>query len=55
MKQCDYIGYSSQATKEGYIYGHATGSSDKDSLFEVSACDKHSKMDGFFEKDTDKE
>lgn len=55
MKKCDFTGCFRDATKEGYIYGHASGSLDKDSFFEVSACDKHSKRDDFFEKNPDKE
>lgn len=49
MPKCDYKNCSEEATVNGRIYGHVSGTADKDKFSPVNACDKHRKIDGFFE------
>lgn len=54
MPKCDYKNCTEDATTKGHVYGHVTGSEDKDSFLPVNACDKHKTLDGFYEDSEDK-
>lgn len=48
--KCDRAGCEKEATTKGYIFGHITGTNEKDRPIPVIACDKHKKDKGFFEE-----
>lgn len=50
MTKCDYKECEADATTKGYVYGHVTGSNEKDTFLPVNACDKHKNEYGFFEE-----
>lgn len=49
-QKCDFKSCDNQATTKGYVYGHISGSGDKDKLIPVNACDTHRKRKDFFEE-----
>lgn len=49
MPKCDYQDCTKDAIVRGFIFGHVTGSGEKDRLIPVNACNKHRKAEGFYE------
>lgn len=47
--KCDHKGCTADATTKGHVYGHIAGSTSKDGMFPVNACNVHRRTRGFFE------